>query len=176
MFAMLAATVLTTLAGPVGGAQAQTAPLGATASSDAAVAATAYRLTVRHSGKCLTRPGGTWGDAVVQWDCLDRYSLGQQWRMEDTDSSYFLLVNVRDGQCLDIEAASTKDGGDAHMWPCHGQAHQQFKLVLVQPGYYQIVARHSGKCLEVDNRSMYNGAQVQQFACSKAEHRQWNFS
>ncbi|MBV1850558.1 RICIN domain-containing protein [Catellatospora tritici] len=80
-------------------------------------------------------------------------------------SAYYQLVNRHSGKALEIDNASTADGGAlVQRTPNTAATNQQFQFVDSGGGYYRLRARHSGKVLDVYERSTANGANIVQWA------------
>jgi endoglucanase len=152
-----------------------------TARTEAGIGATSFfQLMAKHSRKCLTVPGETYGDLITQWECADW--AASRWRKIPTDSGYFLLVHKQTKKCLAVPGSSDENGVNVVILTCNAQkANQQFKAVRFVPvpappqPLYKIVARHSGKCIEVEAAATANGADIQQNVCNVTDHRLWSF-
>jgi hypothetical protein len=139
------------------------------------------KIVALHSQKCITQPGGTFGDAILQYICT--VSPGSQWRELITEDGYFALVHAATGRCLEVPAFSEQNGANVAIATCNLDYHQQFRTVRAVPlppppngeAAYRIIIRHSGKCLEVAGANTGNGAEIQQNICSLARHRLWHF-
>lgn len=97
------------------------------------------------------------------------------WRLPALADGRREIRNYGDNsKCVDVEGASTSDGGQLQLWPCSGSANQRFHLVP-KHGYKNIRPVHSGKCLDVEGVSTNNGAQIKQWDCLGASqhNQQW---
>jgi hypothetical protein len=133
---------------------------------------TAYRATVRHSGKCLDvqNPNASDGARIGQYACNGQ--PWQAWEFRDAGGGYFNLVSRNSARCLDVSGASTADGAQLIQWSCHGGANQQWQWSPIG-SYFQLRARHSGKCADVAGASTADGALVQQRTCGSQTNQQW---
>src|SRR5262249_51958151 len=73
------------------------------------------------------------------------------------------------GNCVDVNGASTDNGGNIQEWNCNGTGAQSFKAVDMGGGYFQLVNTHSGKCIQVDcpeqnGSCMVNGRNISQWS------------
>jgi hypothetical protein len=85
-----------------------------------------YRLTARHSGKCMRSVNG----AVLQYPC-DASAWSQQYQMV-SQGSYFQLKNRNTGNCLTVTSGSTADGADMQDVACNSTYYrQQFSFAAV---------------------------------------------
>jgi ricin-type beta-trefoil lectin protein len=128
-----------------------------------------YRLTARHSGRCLDVEGAltTTGAAVHQWDCHG--GGNQQWRLVQQANGSYALVAQHSGKCLDVAGVSTQDGGVLHQWDCHGGANQQWWPIPAANGRYQLVSVNSQLCLAVSHDATGNGPRAIQENCGALE-------
>jgi len=130
-----------------------------------------YRLTAKHSGKCLDVYGAYRNDGaqVIQWDCHG--GDNQRWNLVPA-GGYYKIVAKHSGKCLDVSQASRNNGAQIIQWDCHGGDNQLWSLVSAG-SYYKIVAKHSGKCLDVDRASRNSGARVIQWDCRGGDNQLW---
>ncbi|MDG4830642.1 endo-1,4-beta-xylanase [Solwaraspora sp. WMMD1047] len=78
------------------------------------------------------------------------------------------LRNEGSGRCLDVNGASSTNGGQMIIWDCHSNANQQF----VQNGRALQVL---GKCLDAPPNAAA-GTQLQIWDCSGGANQQWVFN
>ncbi|KAI8813299.1 putative beta-xylosidase, secreted [Cladochytrium replicatum] len=86
-----------------------------------------FRLTARHSNKCLAPLSD---NSIVQVTCNDA-DWNQQWSISDAGSGYFRIATRLSGWCLDIPGVSTADGAKVSLWNCNGGQNQQYTLAPV---------------------------------------------
>jgi hypothetical protein len=82
-----------------------------------------------------------------------------------------LVVDQKDGLCLDVAANSPADGASAIGWWCHGGDNQRFDLSGGDAGYVQLVARHSGKCLDSVGASVAADNPFVQWPCTGGDNQ-----
>ncbi|MCL8017149.1 RICIN domain-containing protein, partial [Streptomyces sp. AS02] len=135
-----------------------------------------YRLTARHSGKCLDITDNSAADSayLLQYTCNS--GLNQQYRLQDAGDGYVRIVAQHSGRCLDVANASTADGAYVNQYQCATGTNQQWLFEDRGSGYYRLVARHSGKCLDVANASTANGARLIQWTCGAGSNEQFQRS
>jgi Ricin-type beta-trefoil lectin domain/Glycosyl hydrolases family 43 len=131
-----------------------------------------YRVTARHSGKCLDvqNPNTSDGARVGQYACSGQ--PWQSWDFRDAGGGFLNLVSRHSGKCLDVSGASTADGAQIIQWSCNGGTNQQWQWTPTG-SYHQLRARHSGKCADVVGASMADGALVKQYPCGTQTNQQW---
>jgi hypothetical protein len=129
-----------------------------------------YRITAKHSGKCLAVAGGNSfvnnGVGVIQWDCADTEN-NQKWQIIPVDGGLFKIIASHSGKSLDVRGGVDAQGNGApvHQFEYLGNANQKWKLVPLGDGYYQIIASHSGKSLDINGGpgARDNGPHAQQW-------------
>jgi len=138
----------------------------------------AFTLRARHSGKCLGWVSVSGRGAHVPPYALQQTcdgSSSQRWRTEGA----LVKSAVDPAYCLDVVGASTASGAAVQVYPCHGEANQQFEWrsatvnASLEPTSHYLVARHSGKCLDVEGASLESGARVNQYSCHGGENQRW---
>jgi hypothetical protein len=134
-----------------------------------------YRVTARHSGKCLDvqNPNTSDGARIGQFTCNGQ--AWQTWEFRDAGGGFVNLVSQHSGKCLDVTGASTADGAQVIQWSCNGGTNQQWQWVTTG-SFQQLRARHSGKCADVASASTADGALVRQFPCGSQTNQQWTRS
>jgi alpha-L-fucosidase len=88
-------------------------------------------------------------------------------------SGYYRLVNRNSGQVLDINGASTADGGAAIQWPSTGGWNQYWQLLPNDDASYKLVCRNSGKLFEVPGSSTTNGTPLDQWTDTASSNQWW---
>jgi hypothetical protein len=87
-------------------------------------------------------------------------------------SVYYKIVNRNSGQVLDINNASTSNGGLAIQWPYHSGTNQQWQFVSVN-GSYQLINRNSGLLLDDPGWSTTQGTQMDQWENNGGSNQLW---
>ena len=142
-----------------------------------------YRITARHSGKCLAVAGGMGslrnGDRVIQWSCIEAED-NQKWRIVPVGDGDYQILAKHSGKALDVfgGVVSTGNGVAVEQWDYNGGANQKWKLTPVGDGYYQIVAKHSGKSLETAGgvAATWAGPGTQQWDYVGNSNQQWRLT
>ena len=142
-----------------------------------------YRLTARHSGKCLAVAGGTRsrenGNPVIQWDCSETED-NQKWQIVSVGEGYYKILSKHSGKSLDVFGGiiSTGNGSRVDQWDYNGAANQLWKFVPVGDDYYEIVAKHSGKSLDINGgpSATGNGSYAQQWDYVGGSNQQWRLT
>jgi hypothetical protein len=129
-----------------------------------------YRITAKHSGKCLAVAGGVRslnnGDGVIQWDCLEAEN-NQKWKIDPVGGDYYKITAQHSGKSLSVFGgiASQGNGAVVQQWDYNGGANQMWRFICLGDGSYQIVAKHSGKTLDINGGpdATGNGPYAQQW-------------
>ena len=132
-----------------------------------------YRITAKHSGKCLAVAGGmrslSNGDGVIQWDCIESED-NQKWqiaRVGPVGDRYYKIIAKHSRMALTVfgGAVSTGNGVVVQQWDDNGGINQLWRFDCLGDGSYQIVARHSGKYLDISGgpAATGNGPYAQQW-------------
>jgi pimeloyl-ACP methyl ester carboxylesterase len=134
-----------------------------------------FRIIVQHTGKVLTanNEGTEQYTTLVQEDWHD--SPHQRWLIQDVGGEY-KLRNIGSGLVADVEATSTENGGDIHLFGWHGGDNQRWNLNRIgdiSPTDYEIEAKHSGKIMEVAAASEDEGANVRQWDDWDRDNQTW---
>ena len=87
-------------------------------------------------------------------------------------STTYRVVNRRSGLVLDVNGASTANGGGVIQWQWTGSANQQWKLVPNTDGSYRLVNVNSGLLLDSPTGSA-QGAALDQWADGKSTNQWW---
>jgi hypothetical protein len=128
-----------------------------------------YRITAKHSGKCLAVAGGENslrnGDRVIQWDCLEEDN--QKWQIIPVGEGFYKILAKHSGKGLDVFGGlgALGNGAIVEQWDYNGAANQMWSLTRDGEGYYTIIARHSGKSLDINGGpgATGNGPYAQQW-------------
>ncbi len=88
----------------------------------------------------------------------------------------YVLENVFNGLCADVEGWSTDNGGNIFLWECHDGTNQQFVFEPVDGSWVQIRSVHSNKCLDVWGWSTEGGANIAQYDCHGGQNQQFSVS
>lgn len=146
-----------------------------------------YRITAKHSGKCLSVEGGASsvdnGIGVIQWDCLEPEET-QKWQIRPVGFGWYNIIAKHSGKALETRGGVGATGNRVlvqqgeHVSP--GAANQQWWFNPLGDGFYQIVARHSGKSLDVNGDVNFgatgNGALVQQWEYLGGDNQKWRLT
>jgi hypothetical protein len=90
-----------------------------------------------------------------------------QWRPTATsDASYFSVVSVANGLCLD--AYGTSSGAIVGSWPCSGGDNQSWNFVGLGSSVYTLADRRSGLCITRDAAT-----DVRLAACQSLASQRW---
>jgi hypothetical protein len=135
-----------------------------------ASAATAYRLVVDSSQKCLDLPSGNTADNVVLQQFTCHGGNNQRWLVMPRTDGYYTIVSVVSNKCADVHAGSTANGAVVQQFTCHGGPNQQWAINFSTRSF---VARHSGKCLDIRGGGTGDGAIAQQFTCHGGANQRW---
>ncbi|MCC8250866.1 RICIN domain-containing protein [Saccharothrix luteola] len=134
---------------------------------------TAYRITVRHSGKAMGLQQATTDNSARVGQYTYAGNAWQQWQFQDAGSGYWRIVSRHSGKCLDVLSASTADGAELAQYTCGTGTNQQFQMVA-NGDYFQLRARHSGKCVDVPSASTADGVVLKQYTCNTGTNQQWS--
>lgn len=89
----------------------------------------------------------------LYYGTLDGVRSGLTYRLRNSDYP---------DKVLDVEASSTDDGGNVHIWEWVGGDNQKWQIDWVGDGW-RLTAQHSGKVLDVEGASTDDGANVHQW-------------
>lgn len=142
-----------------------------------------YRITAKHSGKCLAVAGGASfvhnGVGVIQWDCLEPEE-NQKWRIVPVGFGFFKILAKHSGKSLDVRGGVGQlDNGIAvQQWDYIGAANQQWMFIPAGDDTYQIVAAHSRKSLDVNGGpgATDDGPHVQQWDYWGGDNQKWRLT
>ena len=101
-------------------------------------------------------------------------SSNQKWVITGVGSGYYKICPTSDTSlAIDIEGASTSNGGNVKIATYTGSASQQFQFVNVGGTAYKIINRNSGLALDVYQQSVDNEANVTQWSYWGGTNQQW---
>lgn len=83
------------------------------------------------------------------------------------------LVNRNSGLAMDVDGASTSDGGRIIQWGWSGGDNQKWQLVPVHDGSFRLKNVHSGKLLDNPGRSHVNGEPLDQWTDAHGTNQWW---
>lgn len=90
----------------------------------------------------------------------------------DADA-WYLLVNRRTGQVMDVRDGSTADGGVVQQWGRNDGAWQQWRFVDAGDGWYQLENRQSRKMLDVWRKGTADGTSIKQYRDTDGRNQQF---
>jgi hypothetical protein len=137
-----------------------------------------YQITPLNSAaQCLdiAGPSKADGSALQIYDCgTATGSTNQVFKFVPivvSNSSYFQMVNVYSGLCVDVDGVSTAHGAHLQQYDCGG-AGSRNQLWSFQPSNasYQIVSLNSGMCLDLPGGNTTHGTQLQQYDCGGGQN------
>lgn len=126
-----------------------------------------YKITVRHSGKCLEVYGGAtnlWnGASIIQGDCND--TQNQQWMFILVRPGVYKIRARHSGKVMDVFGGLYSTGNGVHVQQRddNGLLNQLWAVRQRPDGYYYFIAQHSQKSLNISGASTFNGAQAIQW-------------
>ncbi len=126
-----------------------------------------YRITAKHSGKCLDIPFGSGENGVNLQQYTQSKGLNQLFILTPV---YFRIIAKHSGKCLDIPFGSKENGVNIQQYTWHGGDNQLFRIEKVGD-YYRIVAKHSNKCLSIPESSLENGKNLQQYTWQEGNNQ-----
>ena len=131
-----------------------------------------YRLTARHSGKCIDVVSSSTADSAEVIQYTWNGGGNQKWRFQDAGGGYVRVVNQHSGKCLDVAGASTADGADIIQYTCGGGTNQQWQwaatrrlLPARRPPQRQVPGRRE--------RLTADGADIQWYTCGTGTNQQF---
>ncbi|HIK07997.1 MAG TPA: RICIN domain-containing protein [Trichormus sp. M33_DOE_039] len=86
---------------------------------------------------------------------------------------YYYLIAKHSNKALDVQAASTADGGNVQQYTKNSVPQQHWQLQDAGGGYYYLVAKHSGKALNVVGGSQDDGANATQWSKQDRDYFKW---
>ncbi|MET9629986.1 non-reducing end alpha-L-arabinofuranosidase family hydrolase [Lentzea sp. NPDC006480] len=91
-------------------------------------------------------------------------------------SAWYVLLNRSSGKALDVNGASTADGGSLIQWTRSNASNQQFQFVDAGSGYYKLRVRNSGKVADVQGGSTADGAAMVQWTDNGGANQQFRLA
>jgi hypothetical protein len=85
----------------------------------------------------------------------------------------YYIVNRNSGKVMDVNGASTSNGGTIIQYTNHQGTNQQWQEITVGGGYVELVNVNSGLALDVPNASTSQGTQLDQWAYHAGTNQQW---
>lgn len=144
-----------------------------------------YRITAKHSGRCLAVAGGPRfidnGVPVIQWDCIES-ETNQKWQVIPDDDGYYKIIARHSLKALSVFGGiiSQRDGVVVQQWDDNNADNQKWEITCVGDGYYKIVAKHSHKALDIDYHGepgeLGNGPFAQQMEYGGGDNQKWKFT
>ncbi|MBT2413271.1 ricin-type beta-trefoil lectin domain protein [Streptomyces sp. ISL-12] len=130
------------------------------APSSAAPSVRTFKLVSSDTGKCLTG-SATAGTQLVIRACDG--SAAQQWKFANDGT-----IRTK-GMCLDLFDGTKSTEAKVEVWPCNGEAWQQFRLDAAG----ELVSQHSGHCLDVWHGKS-DGTKVTTWLCNGQPNQRWS--
>jgi hypothetical protein len=88
--------------------------------------------------------------------------------------TWYSVVNVNSGKCLDARAAGTTDGTAVQQYTCNGTNAQQFQFATATDGHVRINNRgNATQVLDVTNVSTTDNAPIQTWSYGGGANQQW---
>jgi Ricin-type beta-trefoil lectin domain-like len=142
-----------------------------------------YRITAKHSGKCLAVANGVRalndGDKVIQWDCIES-ETNQKWRVVWVEGDFYKIIAKHSSKALDVYGGIVSQGNGVSVvqWEYHDGDNQKWEIVCAENGYYQLIAKHSGRVLDIDGgpAATWNGPFAQQWDNWRGDNQKWMFT
>ncbi len=130
-----------------------------------------YMLVAKHSGKCLSVQGASYGNGVniAQEDCGG--GDNQLWIIGPLGSGYRQIVAKHSGKCLSVKNASREAGEHVIQSECSGASHNLWTLDS-RGGYYLIMNQNSGYCVDVPQFER-GVAHLVQWHCAGTDNQLW---
>ncbi|MEU7467511.1 RICIN domain-containing protein [Streptomyces sp. NPDC044984] len=133
---------------------------GTSAPSSEAPSVRTFKLVSSDTGKCLT------GSATAATQLVVRACDGsatQQWKFANDGT-----IRTK-GMCLDLFDGTKSTEAKVEVWPCNGEAWQQFQLSAAG----ELVSQHSGHCLDVWHGKS-DGTKVTTWICNGQPNQRWS--
>lgn len=109
----------------------------------------------------------------LNWFEISQGDSGNPGNGDSIANGTYKLVNAGTGKVLNVQSASTSNGGNVQLWSDTGANHQRWQVTSVNNGQYRIEALHSGLALDVAGVSAANGANIQQWAYGGGANQRW---
>lgn len=140
-----------------------------------------YTIRAKCSGYYLDVAGGATaaGTNVQIHKWVSAENLAQRWRFIPAgtqtipDGDYYIMTDVADNMCLDIQGASTADEANVIISGKRGRSSQVFTVSYLNNGFYKILNKNSGKSLDVYLGAATRGTNVQQYNDHGGTPQQW---
>ncbi|MEU3698895.1 ricin-type beta-trefoil lectin domain protein [Streptomyces griseoviridis] len=119
-----------------------------------------FKLVSSDTGKCLT------GSATAATQLVVRACDGsavQQWKFANDGT-----IRTK-GMCLDLYDGTRSTEAKVEVWPCNGEAWQQFRLNAAG----ELVSQYSGHCLDVWHGKS-DGTKVTTWLCNGQPNQRWS--
>ncbi|WP_395575099.1 RICIN domain-containing protein [Streptomyces sp. BK79] len=119
-----------------------------------------FKLVSSDTGKCLTGSATAAAQLVVR--ACDG-STAQQWKFANDGT-----IRTK-GMCLDLYDGTKSTEAKVEVWPCNGEAWQQFQLNAAG----ELVSKYSGHCLDVWHGKS-DGTKVTTWLCNGQPNQRWS--
>jgi hypothetical protein len=88
----------------------------------------------------------------------------------------YTMVNVFNGKCTDINAASTASGTVVQEYDCNGTGAQSFQVIDEGNGWFKILNTNSQLALDVISASTSDGTHIQQYADNATDAQRFSIT
>lgn len=99
------------------------------------------------------------GDKTEIWN----FSAATFWRMPEAEIRGFA------GKCMDVQGASSSNGANIILWPCHGGANQKWRFFSDHS-----IRTLGNKCLDIRGGSNNRGTALQLYDCTGGANQKWS--
>lgn len=135
-----------------------------------------YKITAKHSGKCLDLPNSSLsnGTQLQQYSCNG--TGAQQFDVYYVGGSKYEIRNVTSGKCIEANNGWTGNGTNIQQWDCNQTNAQRWYLSGTgeTDGNLQFKsALDSGKVWDVTGGSTSNGAGIQLWSNTGVNQQKW---
>lgn len=159
----------------VGGSN-QTFVLKPTGTDFGSVSDGRYRVTAKHSGKCLDVQNSSLSNGVQ----LEQYSCNnganQQFDITYVGGSRYEIRNVNSGKCVDLNGSNTANGANVQQYDCNRTNAQRWAIAGTtdNDGSVQFKsALDTNKVWDVVLGNLLNGADVQIYTNTGVNQQKW---
>ncbi len=90
-----------------------------------------------------------------------------------SNGKYKIASALNENMVLDVDAGSTADSTNVHLWGNQNVKQQVFSVYYIGDGYYTIEIPYSGKSLDVHNAGKENGTNVKQDKKNNGDAQKW---
>ena len=97
----------------------------------------------------------------------DPIPTNQQFRFEEVESGWFVIIARHSGKVLDVQGFSQDEGGKIIQYHRWDALNQQWSISGIEPTKFVLRSRNSGKVLQMP--LLQNNGQVKQYSFSDAE-------